>query len=68
MIGRHEHAKDELQKFKTLLNEFGNTPVSDDRSKMLLHDALLKLGSALEIALMDIRNLNEESPANNKPE
>jgi hypothetical protein len=50
------------------LNEFGNTPVSDDRSKMLLHDALLKLGSALEIALMDIRNLNEESPANNKPE
>ncbi|MCA4960992.1 hypothetical protein [Pseudomonas sp. Y24-6] len=68
MIGRHEHAKDELKKFKTLLNEFGNTPVSDDRSKMLLHDALLKLGSTVQIILMDIQNLNEESPANKKPE
>lgn len=68
MIGRHEHARDELKKFKSLLNEFGRTTTSDDRNKMLLHDALLKLGSALEIALMDIQNLNEESPANNKPE
>ncbi|MNL57133.1 hypothetical protein D3C87_1806730 [compost metagenome] len=68
MIGRHELAKEELKKFKTLLNEFGNTPASNDRSKMILHDALLKLGSAVQIALMDVENLNEESPANNKPE
>lgn len=68
MIGRHKIARDELEKFKSLLNKFGNIPTSDDRSKMLLHDALLRLGSAVEIALMDIANLNEESPANNKPE
>lgn len=68
MIGRHEHAREDLKKFKSLLNEFANTPASDERSKILLHDALLKLGSALDIALMDIQNLNEESPANNKPE
>lgn len=68
MIGRHQIARDELNKFKSLINEFGNVPTSDDRSKMLLHDALLRLGFAVEIALMDIANLNEESPANNKPE
>lgn len=68
MIGRHKVARDELKKFSSLLNEYGNTPVTDERSKMLLHDALIRLGSALDIALMDIQNLNEESPANHKPE
>lgn len=68
MIGRHNVARDELKKFKSLLNEYGNTPVTDERSKMLLHDALIRLGSALDIVLMDVENLNEESPANLKPE
>ncbi|HCF6331121.1 TPA: hypothetical protein NII06_005826 [Pseudomonas aeruginosa] len=68
MIGRHKVARDELTKFKSLLNEFGRTPVTDERSKILLHDALIRLGSALDIVLMDIQNLNEESPANSKPE
>ncbi|MFJ2446827.1 hypothetical protein [Pseudomonas sp. NPDC087626] len=68
MIGRHNIARDELKKFKSLLNEYGNTPVTDERSKMLLHDALIRLGSALDIILMDVQNLNEESPANHKPE
>lgn len=68
MIGRHNVAKDELKKFKSLLNEYGRTPITDQRSQILLHDALSKLGAALDIILMDLQQLNEESPANRKPE
>lgn len=68
MIGRHNVAKDELKKFKSLLNEYGRTPITDERSKVLLHDALSKLGATLDIILMDLQQLNEESPANRKPE
>ncbi len=68
MIGRHNVAKDELKKFKSLLNEYGRTPITDQRSQILLHDALIKLGSTIDIILMDLQQLNEESPANNKSE
>lgn len=68
MIGRHNVAKDELKKFKSLLNEYGRTPPTDERSQALLHDALSKLGATLDIILMDLQQLNEESPANRKPE
>ncbi|MCE1053427.1 hypothetical protein [Pseudomonas alloputida] len=68
MIGRHNVAKDELKKFKSLLNEYGRTPITDQRSQILLHDALSKLGATMDIILMDLQQLNEESPANRKPE
>ncbi|MFG0844265.1 hypothetical protein [Pseudomonas sp. FYR_5] len=68
MIGRHKVAKNELQLFKSLLDEYAHTPPSDERSKGMLCAALGRLGSTLEIILMDVQDLNEESPANNKPE
>jgi len=68
MIGRHHVARDELQKFKSHLNDYANTPVTDEMSKAHLNAALGRLGSTINIILMDLQQLNEESPANRKPE
>ena len=62
MSGLHYIANEDLKRFKTLLNEYGNIPASDERSKIALHDALNRLGSAVEMILRDIQRINEETP------
>lgn len=61
MAGLHNVANEDLKRFKSLLNEYGNIPANDDRSKMALHDALARLGSAVELILRDIQRINEEA-------
>lgn len=61
MAGLHNVANEDLKRFKSLLNEYGNIPATDDRSKMALHDALARLGSAVELILRDIQRINEEA-------
>lgn len=61
MAGLHHVANEDLKRFKTLLNEYGNIPASDERSKIALHDALSRLGSAVDMILRDIQRINEEA-------
>lgn len=61
MAGLHNVANEDLKRFKSLLNEYGNIPATDDRSKMALHHALARLGSAVELILRDIQRINEEA-------
>ncbi|HDS1695725.1 MULTISPECIES: hypothetical protein [unclassified Pseudomonas] len=60
MTGRHNVARDELNKFKSLLGEYGELDSKDERCNAFLHQALGRLGSAIDLILKDIERINDE--------
>lgn len=60
MTGRHNVARDELNRFKSLLSEYGELDSKDERCNAFLHQALGRLGSAIDLILKDIERINDE--------